>query len=124
MRIVNLVDKPRYTAVSYVWGDEIDMQLITVNGHHVLIRRNLFDFLEVFRSRKGSDDTFLWIDQICINQQCDLEKSSQIAMMEHIYRGACETLVWLGPDPHNGLAFEAIQRAPAIASQLDEVADN
>lgn len=39
----------------------------------------------------------LWVDALCINQQDNDEKSSQVMMMRHIYARAKNVLVWLGP---------------------------
>ena len=39
----------------------------------------------------------LWIDQICINQGDNHEKSEQVKMMPRIYSMAKQVLVWLGP---------------------------
>ena len=38
------------------------------------------------------------------------ERSHQVALMEQIYINAWETLIWLGDDKHNGLAFDTINR--------------
>lgn len=40
---------------------------------------------------------YIWIDQICINQQDDTERGHQIALMGEIYSSARQVLVWLGP---------------------------
>ncbi|KAJ4299542.1 hypothetical protein N0V90_004788 [Kalmusia sp. IMI 367209] len=43
-----------------------------------------------------SDAEYFWIDAICINQEDDLEKSSQVALMGEIYKKAVNAIVWLG----------------------------
>ena len=43
-----------------------------------------------------SDVEYYWIDAICINQEDDLEKSSQVALMGEIYKEAANAIVWLG----------------------------
>jgi len=39
----------------------------------------------------------LWIDQICINQDDEKEKTAQVNLMHQIYAGAEQAIVWLGP---------------------------
>jgi len=42
---------------------------------------------------------FLWIDQICINQEDPNERSDQVGIMDKIYKRANMVLIWLGCDP-------------------------
>lgn len=43
-----------------------------------------------------------WIDQLCINQTDDVEKSDQVAQMMRMYGAARETVTYLGPgEPEN-----------------------
>jgi hypothetical protein len=46
--------------------------------------------------RYADRERILWADAVAINQQDDEEKSSQVGLMQEVYRkGAC-TLIWLG----------------------------
>lgn len=87
-------EKPRYKALSYMWGEDTVPLTIRVNGvlHHV--GSNLKKALEHIRSE---EDVVLWVDAICINQENPDEKSEQVKRMDSIYRDAAETIVWLGP---------------------------
>src|SRR2546421_3961097 len=38
----------------------------------------------------------VWIDAICINQQDDLEKNHEMAMVSDIYKRALKGFAWLG----------------------------
>ncbi|OAL35033.1 hypothetical protein AYO20_05748 [Fonsecaea nubica] len=40
--------------------------------------------------------TLLWVDQICIDQSNEIEKSVQVSLISTIYRAAAEVIVWLG----------------------------
>jgi len=62
-----------YTAVSYVWGDDSEDRTILVGGRPFVVRLNLWHFLaQVHRTRQ---DTFFWIDTICIQQANTRTKS-------------------------------------------------
>jgi hypothetical protein len=108
LRTVDLSDSPSYTALSYEWGIKENLQTIRVNNRLIQIRANLFDFLKTHRQL--CDGRSLWVDQVCIDQGQLEEKNHQVGIMEHIYRGAEETLCWLGQDPADGLAFSFISR--------------
>ncbi|KIW94659.1 uncharacterized protein Z519_04636 [Cladophialophora bantiana CBS 173.52] len=86
---------PLFSALSYKWGDNKDNRKITVNGHAVVVRRNLYDFL--LRARQEGWLYNLWIDALCINQKDIRERNRQVAMMGHIYSRAYRVLIWLGP---------------------------
>lgn len=43
-----------------------------------------------------SKSEYFWVDAICINQENDAEKASQVALMGHIYKRAQSVIVWLG----------------------------
>ena len=50
----------------------------------------------------------LWIDAICINQNDDDEKSSQVQRMGEIYGGAERVLVWLGSEADNSACVMSV----------------
>jgi hypothetical protein len=54
---------PDYTALSYTWGTVTPQFSILVDGKSLIVRRNLFRFLEQYRP---GENTYLWVDQICI----------------------------------------------------------
>jgi hypothetical protein len=52
----------------------------------------------------------LWVDAVCINQQDDAERSSQIMLMPRIYHRCLRVLVWLGEtDSDTRPAFDAVR---------------
>lgn len=76
---------PGYGAVSYTWGDPARVKTISVNGTPVDVSYNCWYVLsQARRHRKG----YLWIDALCINQQNDAEKGTQVARMSEIYSRA------------------------------------
>jgi hypothetical protein len=72
-----------YTALSYCWGDANNRADIKVNGQSVSVTISLENALR--RIRNVAQDTMVWADAICINQQDMAEKSVQVSMMGSIY---------------------------------------
>lgn len=95
LQAASLEDAPRYTALSYVWGPCTEDKKVRINGtYDIPITDNLFRALR--RTRRRRRILRLWIDAICINQSDHDEKSRQVAMMGEVYKGAANTIVWLG----------------------------
>ncbi|EON65769.1 hypothetical protein W97_05008 [Coniosporium apollinis CBS 100218] len=93
---LSLDDRPRYHALSYVWGELEPTRSLFVDGCRVDVRPNLFTALHHLRDAIPGE--YLWVDALCINQMDKDERSSQIKIMGDIYRGAEKTLVWLGEE--------------------------
>lgn len=87
-------DRPKYRALSYMWGDEAVRIPIFLNGKRFTVAENLFRALGYLRLEKIEGP--FWIDAICINQDDIHEKNRQIRIMPHIYFRASAVLVWLG----------------------------
>lgn len=83
-----------YTALSYVWGQPRLDSKITCNGHTKYITTKLN--LALRRFRHWNDNIVLWIDQLCINQEDEREKSQQVMLMGAIFQRAWNTIIWLG----------------------------
>lgn len=60
LRIVSLVEKPSYDALSYVWGDASVTKAIQVEGVQFNATANLERALRHLRD--ASDDLTLWVD--------------------------------------------------------------
>jgi hypothetical protein len=89
-----------YRALSYTWGDKTPTHDIHLRGDGPAegifsVRQNLYDFLAQMRTEQ--EESWFWIDQVCINQDDQSEKSRQIRRMSDIYSTAKEVTVWLGP---------------------------
>ena len=94
LETVSVESRPRYTALSYVWGDSSDKVPFILDNYHLLITRNLALALQ---SLQLDDEPFvLWIDAMCINQDDLKEKSEQVLNMKEIYASASLVIVWLG----------------------------
>jgi hypothetical protein len=95
---------PGFVAVSYRWGTEEYVFPIELNGHVFMVRDNLYNFLLQMASEKSKD--WFFVDAICINQDYNLEKASQVNMMGAIYKNAAKVLVWMGSEPVGELSAD------------------
>ncbi|KAL5624372.1 hypothetical protein BROUX41_004432 [Berkeleyomyces rouxiae] len=112
---------PRYTALSYTWGNSEEVAPVLVNGARFSVTHNLYCALEQFRldisdsdaspaeytaasaprSQEGGDSWpshFIWADALSINQFDEAEKSAQVARMGAIYRHSVCVMGYLGDD--------------------------
>jgi hypothetical protein len=98
---VDLETAPDYVALSYTWGDlQGDKQAVYINGETCEATENLYSFLCYFRvdSENQNGHTYLWIDQLCINQKDVEERSRTVRFMADIYSRATFVVSWLGHD--------------------------
>jgi hypothetical protein len=94
---VNLDDavRPKFSALSYVWGSIGDDSLSIICGGIILpVLPNLYSALQNLRQTLG--DFTIWVDAICINQEDDGEKEHQIPLVGEIYTESEYVYVWLG----------------------------
>ncbi|KAL5317014.1 hypothetical protein ACEPPN_016067 [Leptodophora sp. 'Broadleaf-Isolate-01'] len=91
--IASLNNPPKYDALSYCWGDTLQISTIEVDGRSVEVSKNLAEAL--FNAGLEVGD-HIWADAICIDQSNLYEKSYQIMRMGQIYSQAEQTVVWLG----------------------------
>lgn len=108
LQTFELADAPIYKALSYAWGSDRIPRTIWINGLNVSVSRNLADFLQVLA--KYEQQPWIWIDQLCIAQECVQEKNHQVRLMGEIYSNARDTLVWLGNNTHAGAVPTLIQQ--------------
>jgi hypothetical protein len=90
-----LDDTPIYSALSYVWGDPSPNDpILLVNDAPLRIRESLFQAFESLLSNVTT--TVIWVDQICINQENDVEREQQVTLMSRIFIQAQRVTCWLG----------------------------
>jgi hypothetical protein len=84
-----------FDALSYCCGPSVLSCSITVNGASGFrITRNLWTALQ--RVRKTDSDRRIWVDAVCIDQEDEREKSSQVRHMHAVYSLAEEVCIYLG----------------------------
>lgn len=83
-----------YEALSYTWGDASAEVEITLDGQAKKIKDNLYTALCCLR--QATEDRWLWVDALCIDQADHREKTHQVGRMRQIYEKADQVLIWLG----------------------------
>lgn len=95
-KVVSLNNRPKYSALSYVWGQEDAVHEISLGGCPFWVRPNLFTALRRLRAHGGDNAVVIWVDALCIDQNSVVERNSQVAMMGEIYSRSKRVQVWLG----------------------------
>lgn len=125
---VDLENSPVYDALSYTWHLPVEEQSsatsgvisefggsINCNGMKLDVTTNLRDGL--LRLEQFRQETLIWIDAICINQQDLAERSAQVNMMGRIFRSARTVVVWLG-EPQSGRNVLTVEDTIRFMEQL------
>ncbi|KAJ9663841.1 hypothetical protein H2198_000601 [Neophaeococcomyces mojaviensis] len=99
---------PRYFTLSYVWGtkkyvrlEEAVLSEVTNTGFrdNVNFHPAVSDAIALM---KGMNETYLWVDSLCIIQDSATDKLAQIYQMDSIYANSTLTIVAAG-DEQEGL---------------------
>ncbi|KAF3020287.1 hypothetical protein E8E14_013317 [Neopestalotiopsis sp. 37M] len=93
-----LTEVPKYQAVSYTWGEATTTVPISIRGcpGTLDVRQNCADVLRQAYCFKPESSAYFWVDAICINQEDNVEKNSQVAMMGDIFENAECVLACVG----------------------------
>lgn len=118
-----LDDGVKYLALSYVWGSRQIVAYVLVEDCYSLVTGNLYAALQHLRSEQ--EPLYIWIDQICINQQDQEERSQQVMLMHEIFINSVQVLIWLGKDTQayeNGILFivKLLAQTDYLNAQLDD----
>ena len=108
LQVVKLQERPKYQALSYVWGPpKQNDPIILIDNCPFQIRASLFQALSKLTSQAST--ATLWVDQICINQLNNNEKQRQVQLMSRIYQQADQVICWLGvEEDHSDIAFKLL----------------
>ena len=94
---ISLNDKPEFAAISYVWGPPVFDCNIICNGQSLAITETLHYALARYREDMNwFRKDYIWTDAICINQEDEEERNSQVLLMGRIYREASMVHINLG----------------------------
>lgn len=61
-----------------------------------MVRKNLWDYLDVMTQTLPRHQSLMFIDQLCINQANIAERNHQVQQMARIYKSAQQVTCWLG----------------------------
>lgn len=127
MRVINVVDNDDlddeevfpYVALSYRWSEDASEELLLDGNGIIRISKDLDAALRRFRY--ASALRWIWVDAICINQRDNAEKSIQIPLMAHIYRGASRVMIWLGNRAEDADLLRRIKSLVKTAKESPQV---
>ena len=96
LRVVSLDEKPEYSALSYCWGDPIFDQELICEGKLFCIISQLSAALRQIRLLDPAQRDLwqpLWVDQICVDQRDEQNKTQQVQLMRRIYSQAIRVFI-------------------------------
>lgn len=114
---------PLYEALSYCWGDAgTRVECECLDGESIVpfnLTSNLWLALRQLRS--VSTVGVFWIDQVCISQGDDAEKSRQIPLMGKIFYQAEQVVAWIGEATRDtDLVFDLVEHINSEYHRLAE----
>ena len=121
---VEVEKAPPYVALSYTWGCKNLSRIILANGAEIRITANLAEAIDAIFIFVRERNMMFWADSICINQVDVHERSSQVRLMNTIYRSAEMVAIWLGPAAQDSdLAFDKMKEWKARYDESKEQFD-
>ncbi|KAL6403390.1 heterokaryon incompatibility protein [Ilyonectria robusta] len=116
-----------------------DLVSIKVNGGQLKVHQSVVDFLQMayqqqrYRPRdlmridpdskadSKTEETYLWVDSICINLENAEERDRQVTQLGSIYKTGLKTIVWLsGNEPPEGVSRTLGEFLPKYLGERDE----
>jgi len=117
LTVLSLKDNPKFTALSYCWGDAKVTENILLDGRITPVTTNLAAALKHVKNHwrtvfadKDPTEFRLWADAVCVNQADLKERSSQVRLMRAVFSNAELVIAWLGHGSNNiDAAFETFK---------------
>ena len=106
--------RANYETISYTWAGLPKCIPVFVDGGRIIyINAPIYACLQHLEI--GPTPRYLWIDQICIDQDNKVERNIQVLLMKTIFESAQKTLIWLGEeDEDTKVALECIHKIPTL----------
>lgn len=107
-----LIRLPSYEALSYVWESDEKTHTVEILDSNPSRPQSVTRDLPISKSlhlalcdlkptHLGASPRILWVDAVCIDQQNDQEKSSQVQLMPRIYRDAFRVIAYIDSLPRD-----------------------
>ena len=116
----NTKHAPEYEALSYVWGTPSRKEALELlDGTLLRVTKSLKQALPYIAMDCSTG--YLWVDQICINQDYLSERAQQVSIMGSIYSNCSRVLVWLGlvQELKSGIAAQCSSLDSVVSVPLD-----
>lgn len=106
---------PRYTAISYHWGDATLCRIIEANQRIFPVTQNARYALQQVQHHfaiKALNTIYFWMDSLCVDQDNLDEKAEQVQLMGDIFEHAVDVLACVGPhEDQSELVFDVLREA-------------
>jgi len=113
----SMQDAPPYYALSYTWGDPKDTAQIEIDGRTAIVTANCAYALR--QAYACTNNIYLWMDALSIDQSSTQEKNHQVAMMGQIYEKAVHVLACIGPQSEDSeFLFEIMDANESLLYQI------
>ena len=105
-----------FVALSYTWGHAVPTREVLINDSIVKVRANLEEALRALRTKRPlRDGLLIWIDALCIDQDDQTERETEVKRMRSIYQAARDVVIWLGPEESGDATAINLLRAMATS---------
>ncbi len=116
--VTNLSSADPYIAISYEWGsDQIVSTMERDDGFQIGLTESATEIIKYVLGERRRKE-WVWMDAICINQNNEVEKRHQVALMGEIYSSALQVLACIGPHSRGG--DEALKFVPKVYKILKD----
>lgn len=116
LKVFDIGNTPDFHAISYTWGTQVTDHYINCNNERKPVTQSCF---EALISIRHFNCLFIWIDQLCVDQNNLSERGEQVVLMHKIYSTATGVYVWLGKFDLDDVRPPA-QRTPSWRRRLEQ----